>query len=126
MAAETSTASTAGTTSTSSPDGGQPGRSTSTGGSGLANTDATLRPHAQVLSQRGDDAVILLSLTSGRYYTLEGVAARAWELFDGTRTQHEVGAVISQEYGVPLDRAEADLAELIEDLDSEELLAARG
>jgi Coenzyme PQQ synthesis protein D (PqqD) len=85
-----------------------------------------LLPHPHVLSQRGADAIILLSLANGCYYTVEGVAAREWELFDGTRTQHEVGVEISREYDVPLDQVEADLAELIDDLDSEELLAPRG
>lgn len=122
----TTVATKAGTTSTSTQGGGQSGRATSSGESGLAGSDASLRPHTKVLSQRGADAIVLLSLTNGRYYTLEGVAARAWELFDGTRTQHEVGVVISQEYDVPLDRVLADIDELIEDLDSEELLAPRG
>jgi hypothetical protein len=85
-----------------------------------------LRPHPQVLSQRGADAIVLLSLSHGRYYTLEGVGARAWELFDGTRSREEVGVAISREFDVPLERADADLAELIDDLVSEELLAAGG
>lgn len=79
-----------------------------------------------MLSQRGADAIVLLSLSHGRYYTLEGVGARAWELCDGTRSQHEVGVAISQEFDVPLERVDADLAELINDLVSEELLAAGG
>jgi hypothetical protein len=123
-------ATTAGTTSTSPQGGGQSGRAASSGGTGLSGREeeGSLRPHAhaQVLSQRGGDAVILLSLTSGRYYTLEGVAARAWELFDGTRTRQDVAAVISREYDAPIDHVDADLAELIADLDSEELLAPRG
>jgi hypothetical protein len=90
----------------------------------MAAQEEILRPHPQVVSQRGADAIVLLSLSNGRYYTLEGVGARAWELCDGSRTQCEVGAAISREYDVPLERVDADLAELIDDLVSEELLVA--
>jgi hypothetical protein len=93
---------------------------------GMTRKEEILRPHPQVLSQRGADAIVLLSLTHGRYYTLEGVGARAWELCDGTRNLREVGMVISREYDVPLERVDADLVELIDDLVSEELLAAGG
>jgi hypothetical protein len=92
----------------------------------MAGRDEILRPHPQVLSQRGADAIVLLSLSHGRYYTLEGVGARAWELCDGTRNRRDVGAAISREYDVPLERVDADIAELIDDLVSEELLAAGG
>jgi hypothetical protein len=92
----------------------------------MVGKEEILRPHPQVLSQRGADAIVLLSLSHGRYYTLEGVGARAWELCDGTRNRREVGAAISREYDVPPERVDADLAELIDDLVTEELLAAGG
>lgn len=92
----------------------------------MAGEESILRPHPQVLSQRGADAIVLLSLAHGRYYTLEGVGARAWELCDGTRSRRQVAAAISQEYDVPLERVDADVAELIDELVSEELLAAGG
>ena len=92
----------------------------------MADQQEILRPHPQVLSQRGADAIVLLSLSNGRYYTLEGVGARAWELCDGTRDRHEIGVAISREFDVPVERVDADLAELIDDLVSEELLAAGG
>jgi hypothetical protein len=85
-----------------------------------------IRAHPQVLSQRGADSIVLLSLDSGRYYTLEGVGARIWELCDGTRSQRDVGVAISREFDVPLEQVEADLAELIDDLAQEELLAVGG
>jgi hypothetical protein len=85
-----------------------------------------LRPHPEVLSQRGADAIVLLSLSNGRYYTLDGVGARAWELCDGTRNLRDVGMAISREYDIPLERVDADLDELINDLVNEELLAAGG
>jgi len=93
---------------------------------GMAGQEEIFRAHPQVLSQRGAEGIVLLSLSHGRYYTLEGVGARAWELCDGTRNRREVGVAISREYDVPLERVDADLAELIDDLVSEELLAAGG
>jgi hypothetical protein len=49
-------------------------------------------------------------------YTLSAVAARVWDLLDGSRTVEQIIDVLCAEFEVERDRAAADVTELIEDL----------
>lgn len=49
-------------------------------------------------------------------YTLTPVAARIWELFDGSRSIDQIVDAICDEYDVSRDEASADMAELVSDL----------
>ncbi|MGC9469021.1 MAG: PqqD family protein [Anaerolineae bacterium] len=51
-------------------------------------------------------------------YTLNETAARIWELLDGERTLAEVRDAIVAEFEVEADEAEADLVELVAQLES--------
>ena len=51
-------------------------------------------------------------------YTLNEVAARIWELVDGTITAERIRDIILQEYEVSSAEAEADLVELLVQLES--------
>jgi hypothetical protein len=50
-------------------------------------------------------------------YTLNEVAARAWELVDGRRSLEAIGAEIGSEFDVPPEVAAADLSELFYQLE---------
>jgi Coenzyme PQQ synthesis protein D (PqqD) len=50
-------------------------------------------------------------------YTLNETAARIWELLDGERTLAEVRDTVVAEFEVEIEDAEADLLELIEQLE---------
>ena len=55
-------------------------------------------------------------------YTLSDVAARIWELLDGTRSLGAVIAAICDEYDVSREQATADVVELVSDLEGVSLL----
>jgi hypothetical protein len=76
-----------------------------------------------VVARRGpDDVTILLDTTSGRYYTLDDVGGRVWELADGTNTVAEIASRLASEYEAPLEQIEADVRELLGDLSADELV----
>jgi pyrroloquinoline quinone biosynthesis protein D len=77
-----------------------------------------------ILAKEGPDAetVILLNPDDGQYYTLEGVGGRVWELCDGTRTVADVVAALCEEYEASPATVEADVLELLSDLESEDLV----
>jgi hypothetical protein len=78
-----------------------------------------------VVGRRGPDAAtILLDTSSGRYYTLDDVGGRIWELCDGTKTVNEIATALGEEYDAPLEQIRADLVELLEDLSSDGLVRA--
>jgi hypothetical protein len=72
-----------------------------------------------------DGAVVMMSLRRGKYYGLDGVGSRIWQLL---AAPIEVGALctaLEQEFDVDPDRCEADVIEFLEGLEREGLIEVR-
>jgi hypothetical protein len=80
------------------------------------------RRRERVLVSRISDRVALFDVDVGTYYGLNDVGGRIWELCDGSRQLHDVVAVIREEYDAPAELVETDVAELLADLASENLI----
>lgn len=90
-------------------------------------TDASLyRKVDRVIAQRVDGTVVLLHLDDGRYFALDEVGARFWELLDGQKSLTEVARQIAGEYREPRERVEQDLVELVSELTHERLVEPSG
>ena len=76
-----------------------------------------------ILAQPNAESLILLNPQDGHYYTLDEVGARVWELCDGTRAVADVVSTLHSEYEAPLSTIQADVVELLDDLEREKLLA---
>ena len=70
----------------------------------------------QVIIQRAGDSTLLLHLETGRYFDLNEVGSRIWELADGTRTLSEIVATIRDEYEAPTDQVAGDVSALITEM----------
>lgn len=72
-------------------------------------------PHASpgIVGQVLNDEAVLLRPQSGKVSVLNEVAARIWQLADGTRSIGEIAGVITKEFQVDLDQAQADTLEFI-------------
>ena len=90
----------------------------------MAVNERTSRPrrNARVLAQRADATLILLHMDSGRYYALDEVGARVWDLCDGTRPVEDIVGAIEEEYEAPRATIAADVADLLMDLEHERLV----
>ena len=80
------------------------------------------RRRERILKQEAEGTVVLLSLHTGRYFALNEVGGRIWDLCDGSRTVSETAAIISREFEAPLDPVERDLMELLTNLTHENLV----
>jgi hypothetical protein len=80
----------------------------------------------RVLATRVEDQLALFDVDVGRYYGLDQVGGRVWELCDGSRELSDLVAVIGDEYDAPLDVVASDLKELLADLASENLIVDAG
>jgi len=79
-----------------------------------------------VLFRDLDGESVLLETGSGRYYGLDEVGTRMWNLL---RQHGEIGAVcrdLLREYDVTENRLREDLTKLVEDLSSRGLLQIQG
>ncbi len=84
----------------------------------------TMRPRRQerILQQETAGTVLLLNMDDGRYYTLDPLGGRVWDLCDGSRTVADIVAIISEEYDAPSRTIEQDLRELLTDMANENLV----
>lgn len=78
----------------------------------------------QVSSDLGEE-VAILDLKIGKYYGLDAVGARIWDLIQEPRTVGEVRDVLINEYEVEPDRCERDLVALLQRLADEGLIEVR-
>ena len=78
--------------------------------------DSVLVVPPQVMSRLVGDETILMDLSSGIYFGLDGVGKRIWETISDGQNLVEVAAVISSEYEVDEDRAQADVIEFVSEL----------
>jgi hypothetical protein len=66
---------------------------------------------------------VLLKLDSGVYFGLDPVGTRIWQLFSEHQVLSEIRQIIVQEYEVSMDRATADLLDLVTRLEMHGLVS---
>jgi pyrroloquinoline quinone biosynthesis protein D len=82
----------------------------------MIEPDTRFRQKTGLLLQRAADTRVLLDPADGRYYALDEVSGRVWDLCDGTRTVAQVVAGICAEYDAPAETVAADVQEFLADL----------
>ena len=79
------------------------------------------KDNSQVIDRVVDGEALLIDLQTGNYFSLNAVGTRIWESLDGSRTVHDIIHMVVDEYDVDVERAEADVLTLVNDLISEGL-----
>jgi hypothetical protein len=79
--------------------------------------DTTLRRNGGILhAPVGDDELVMLSIDAGRYYSVNAVARRLWELLDEPRTAAELSAAICAEFEVDADTCRTDVERFVSEM----------
>ena len=76
---------------------------------------------SQVSSDLGGE-VAILDLEAGKYYGLDDVGARIWDLIQEPKTVGEIRDILTSEYEVDPYRCERDLIALLQKLADEALI----
>ncbi len=79
-------------------------------------------PPTEVAEALVEGEAIVMNLADGSCYTLSGASAFAWELLHEGNTLGQVAAALTRTFAVNLQRAEADLCRLADQLLEEGLL----
>jgi hypothetical protein len=77
-----------------------------------------------VISETIQGETIIIHLTTGTYYSLQGSGAEVWESIAGSASAAEIAADLAERYGVDATGAEASVIALLNDLQAEELIAS--
>jgi hypothetical protein len=84
------------------------------------------RPQWQVskdlLSSKIDDEVIIMGLQTDKYYGLDAIASRIWELLEEPRSLDELVSLLREEYEVEEDVCREETLALLQDLSSQKLI----
>src|SRR4051812_37980998 len=86
--------------------------------------NGSLASSDRVVSETIDGEVVAIDLESGRYYSLEGPAARAWEAIQAGRDLEGIVTAVAAEASVEEDEARADVAAFLAELEAEGLLVS--
>lgn len=88
----------------------------------MNRTDSFRIPPHVMARQVGDETVIL-DLSGGTYFGLDPVGARIWQLIGEGKTLAEACDILLDEYDVPREQLERDVAELAEKLLGQKLIS---
>lgn len=88
----------------------------------MNRTDSFRIPPHVMARQVGDETVIL-DLSGGTYFGLDPVGARIWQLIGEGKTLAETCDILLDEYDVPCEQLERDVAELAEKLLAQKLIS---
>ncbi|MBI3447613.1 MAG: PqqD family protein [Acidobacteria bacterium] len=86
-------------------------------------SEAPLRKHPDAASRNYDGEAFIVVPGKGEYNILNPIGTRVWDLIDGQRTVVEIARVISDEYAVEQEIAEADVSSFVDDLRKHQMLA---
>ena len=90
------------------------------------NFDGCPRRHEQIIVQKGSEEVLLFNMDDGSYYALNEVGNRIWELCDGTHEVAQLISILAKEYDAPHKIIEMDVMEVLEELQSKNLIVECG
>lgn len=85
------------------------------------NSKKVYRKNKDIVSREIDNEMILMPIYKtnkeiNEMYTLNETAAKMWELIDGKRTVTQITDELCGKYGMPRERIETDLEELLKDM----------
>jgi hypothetical protein len=75
-----------------------------------------------ILKQEVSGSIILFNMEDGRYFAVNDVGLRVWELCDGTKSVAEVLSAVADEYDAPAATISEDVLGLLDELWNERLV----
>jgi hypothetical protein len=79
--------------------------------------DATLRRNGDILhAPVGTEEAVMMSVEAGRYYGLNAVASRIWELLETPKTVAQLCALLCEEFEVDAQTCETEVLKFASNL----------
>lgn len=81
-----------------------------------------IRRRSDIASRIIEGEAIIVKIKTGENYSLNHVGALVWQMADGTHTLADIVTAIVDRYDITVDQAQADLSELVSELEREQLV----
>jgi hypothetical protein len=75
-----------------------------------------------IVSKIVDGEAILINLSTGTYYSLDGTGAVVWAMLQGGTSADEIATELAERYSVAREKTAEDVARLVDELTEEGLL----
>ena len=80
----------------------------------VEGADTVLRRNGEIIHAAvGADEAVMLSIQAGRYYSVNAVGRRVWELLEAPKTVTELRVSICAEFEVDDETCEADIVKFL-------------
>lgn len=82
--------------------------------------------NSQTISGRLHDELVMMDLAKGKYFSLNPVATRIWDLLEKPHSKVELCAILVEEYEVDAERCQTETGELLSEMLSLGLISTIG
>ncbi|MGR9072521.1 MAG: lasso peptide biosynthesis PqqD family chaperone [Gammaproteobacteria bacterium] len=83
---------------------------------------ATLKRNEELISSEIDGETVMMSLEQGKYYGLDVVGSRVWDLLSTPQTLNDIVDALLIEFDVDRETCESDVSEFVERMLKNKLL----
>jgi predicted RND superfamily exporter protein len=80
--------------------------------------------NSRTISGRLHDELVMMDLEQGKYFSLNPVATRIWDLLEKEKTLDELCALLTEEYDVESNQCMDEVRELLEEMEKLGLVGA--
>ena len=70
-----------------------------------------------------DEETVLMRLSDGDFFSLDGTGRAIWQAIDGTRSTDEIVTLLAEQFEAPVDMLRGDVEQFIAELASAGLVA---
>lgn len=88
----------------------------------LINENSVVSQGVDLVVADMDGETVMLRIENGKYYGMDAVGSRIWELIEVSRSVSAVVGILTQEYEVERGQCQADVVEFIHYLHNEGLV----
>ncbi len=84
--------------------------------------DTYIKRNNEVFASTIDDEVVMMNIQSGKYYGMDSVGSRIWELISEKIQVQQVIDQLLEEYDVSEEQCRSDVLEFLQELNQNKLL----
>jgi len=84
--------------------------------------DTYIKRNNEVFASQIDDEVVMMNIQSGKYYGMDAIGSRIWELINEKIQVQQVVDQLLEEYEVSEERCQSDVLEFLDELKENKLV----
>jgi len=85
-------------------------------------TDTTIKRNIEVFASEIDDEVVMMNIQSGKYFGMDAVGSRIWQLIEEKIRVKDIIAELLEEYDVTEEQCRSDVLEFLNELYEQNLI----